>query len=115
MFFCTAAIVAYYSCEIIFKFIIKNDWYNAIWMSKYIVIWVLSFIMALPYRVLMRAEKKQVTQFFIDLLILLVFLSILIAEYSFQQYTLLLVFFGVLGNFVIMLFGCDLAKKRGWV
>lgn len=115
MFFCTTAIVAYYSCEIIFKLIIKNDWYNAIWMSKYIVIWVLSFIMALPYRILMRAEKKQVTQFFIDLLILLIFLSILIAEYSFQQYILLLVFFGVLGNFVIMLFGYNLAKKRGWV
>lgn len=115
MFFCTTAIIAFYSCEIVFKLIIKSDWYNAIWMSKYIVIWVLSFIMALPYRILMRAEKKQVTQFFIDLLILLLFLSILIVDYSFQQYILLLVFFGVLGNFVIMLFGCNLAKKRGWV
>lgn len=115
MFFCTTAIIAFYSCEIVFKLIIKSDWYNAIWMSKYIVIWVLSFIMALPYRILMRAEKKQVTQFFIDLLILLLFSSILIVDYSFQQYILLLVFFGVLGNFVIMLFGCNLAKKRGWV
>lgn len=114
-FFCITAIIAYYGCEVVFKLFIDNNWYNSIWMSKYIVIWVLSFIMALPYRILIRSERKQIIQFFIDLCILLFFMSILIVEYSFQQYILLLTILGVLGNFIIMFFGSSLAKERGWM
>lgn len=115
LFFCITATVAFLSSEFVFKLILKDDWYNAIWMSKYVVVWVLSFIMALPYRVLLRAEKKQIIQFFVDLIILLFYLSILLVEYSFQQYIILLVFFGIVGNFIIMLSASKLVQGKGWL
>lgn len=115
LFFCLTSLIAFFSASFIFGLLLKSDWYNAIWMSKYIVIWVLSFIVALPYRILIRAEKKQYIQFFIDLTVLLVFLSIFLISYSFQNYILLLVLFGVFGNFFIMFFANKLVKERGWL
>lgn len=115
LFFCLTSLIAFFSASFIFGLLLKSDWYNAIWMSKYIVIWVLSFIMALPYRVLIRSEKKQTVQFLIDLIILLTFISIFIIDYSFNQYIVLLTTFGVVGNFIIMLVGYNLSKKRGWM
>lgn len=115
LFFCLTAIISFSSVSFIFGLLLKNDWYNAVWMSKYIVVWVLSFIMALPYRILIKVEKKQYIQFFVDFFILLFFLSILVMDYSFNQYVMLLTTFGVLGNFLIMLIGYGFAKKRGWM
>lgn len=114
LFFIVTSLVAYYSCEIIFRIIIKDDWYHAIWMSKYIVIWALSFIMSLPYRVLLRAERKQKIQFFIDIIVLSLFLSVLIFPISFYTYIYILLFGGVVGNFMIIFATKHILKKRGW-
>lgn len=114
VFFCITASIAFYSTGFIFNLILKSDWHNAVWMSKYIVIWVLSFIMALPYRVLLRAEKKQIFQLPIDLLLLIVFMSIFIFDYSFYTYIYILTIFGTLGNFLIMLAAQSLVRNRGW-
>lgn len=115
LFFLISSIFVYFSSEFFFNLILKDDWYNAVWMSKYIIIWVLSFIMALPYRVLIRVQKKQEIQFLIDFIILSVFLSIFIVDYSFYQYVFLLTLFGILGNFFILLFSNKLLKVRGLV
>lgn len=115
LFFCLTSLIAFSSASFIFSLLLKSNWYDAIWMSKYIVIWVLSFIIALPYRILIKSEKKQTLQFMIDLIILIVFLSIFIVNYSFKQYIILLTTFGVLGNFLIMLIGYGFSKKRGWM
>lgn len=113
-FFCVTAFLAFYSTGFIFNLILKSDWHNAVWMSKYIVIWVLSFIMALPYRVLLRAEKKQIFQLPIDLLLLIVFMSIFIFDYSFYTYIYILTIFGTLGNFLIMFASGKIVRDRGW-
>lgn len=115
IFFVISSVTIYFSAEFFFSLILKSDWYNAIWMSKYIIIWALSFIMALPYRVLIRSEKRQEIQFLTDLCILSIFLSIFFIDYDFQQYILLLTLFGVFGNFIVMLLGGNLARRRGWV
>lgn len=114
VFFCITASIAFYSTGFIFNLILKSDWHNAVWMSKYIVIWVLSFIMALPYRVLLRAEKKQIFQLPIDLLLLIVFMSIFIFDYSFYTYIYILTIFGTLGNFLIMFASGKIVRDRGW-
>lgn len=114
-FFCVTAFLAFYSTGFIFNLILKSDWHNAVWMSKYIVIWVLSFIMALPYRVLLRAEKKQILQLPIDLLLLMIFMSIFIFDYSFNTYIYVLSVFGTLGNFLIMLVTYRILKNKGWI
>ncbi|MCH7312344.1 oligosaccharide flippase family protein [Acinetobacter sp. ANC 4805] len=114
VFFCITASIAFYSTGFVFEFILKSDWYDAVWMSKYIVIWVLSFIMALPYRVLLRAEKKQIFQLPIDLLLLIVFMSIFIFDYSFYTYIYILTIFGTLGNFLIMFASGKIIRDRGW-
>lgn len=115
VFFCITASIAFYSTGFVFEFILKSDWYDAVWMSKYIVIWVLSFIMALPYRVLLRAEKKQILQLPIDLLLLMIFMSIFIFDYSFNTYIYVLSVFGTLGNFLIMLVTYRILKNKGWI
>lgn len=114
VFFCITASIAFYSTGFVFEFILKSDWYDAVWMSKYIVIWVLSFIMSLPYRVLLRAEKRQILQLPIDLVLFLVFMSILLVDYSFYSYIYILTIFGTLGNFLIMLAAQSLVRNRGW-
>lgn len=106
------SITAFLSCEFLFGLLLKNDWYNAIWMSKYIVVWSLSFIFSLPYRVLLRAKRKQVIQFIVDFLILLLFLSILFFNYAFKEYVILLVLSGVVGNIIIIFSTYFLLGKR---
>lgn len=115
LFFCLTSLIAFSSASFIFSLLLKSNWYDAIWLSKYMVIWVLSFIVALPYRILIKSEKKQTLQFMVDLIILIIFLSIFIVNYSFNQYIILLTTFGVLGNFLIMLIGYGFSKKRGWI
>lgn len=115
LFFCLTATFSFFSTSFIFELLLKSDWYDAIWMSKYIVIWVISFIMSLPYRVLLRAEKKQIFQLPIDLGLLLIFMSVFIFDYSFFSYIYILTIFGTLGNFLIMLAASNLVKSRGWV
>lgn len=114
LFFIVTSLVAYYSCESIFRIIIKDDWYDAIWMSKYIVIWVLSFIISLPHRVLLRAERKQKIQFFIDVVVLFLFLSVLVFPISFYTYIYILVLGGMVGNFMIIFSTKQILEKRGW-
>lgn len=114
LFFCLTATFSFFSTSFIFELLLKSDWYDAIWMSKYIVIWVISFIMSLPYRVLLRAEKKQIFQLPIDLGLLLIFMSVFIFDYSFFSYIYILTIFGTLGNFLIMLAASNLIKSRGW-
>ena len=70
--------------------------------------------MALPYRVLLRAEKKQIFQLPIDLLLLIVFMSIFIFDYSFYTYIYILTIFGTLGNFLIMFASGKIVRDRGW-
>lgn len=112
LFLILMSIIAFLSCDFLFGLLVKNDWYNAIWMSKYIVIWSLSFIISLPYRVLLRAKKRQEIQFVIDFLILLLFLTVLIFDYSFKQYMSLLVLSGVVGNVIIVFCTYLLIGKR---
>lgn len=115
LFFCLTATFSFFSTSFIFELLLKSDWYDAIWMSKYIVIWVISFIMSLPYRVLLRAEKKQIFQLPIDLGLLLIFMSVFIFDYSFFSYIYILTIFGTLGNFLIMFASSRLIRNKGWI
>lgn len=115
LFFLLTSGVAFFTTSFIFDLILKDDWYNAVWMSKYIVIWVISFIMSLPYRVLLRAEKKQLYQLPIDFFVLFIFLSVFIFDYSFFSYIYVLATFGTVGNFLIMFAASKLVRSRGWL
>lgn len=115
LFFIFFSILIYFTSEYVFKIFLEDDWYEAIWMSKYILIWVVSFVMALPYRVLLRAEGKQIIQLYVDIFILLVFLSIFIFHFSFHNYIYLIFIFGVIGNFLIMFAANKSVRNRGWV
>lgn len=115
LFFCLTATFSFFSASFIFELLLKSDWYDAIWMSKYIVIWVISFIMSLPYRVLLRAEKKQIFQLPIDLGLLLIFMTVFIFDYSFYSYIYILTIFGTLGNFLIMFASIRLIRNKGWL
>jgi O-antigen/teichoic acid export membrane protein len=71
------ALVAYYMSPVIFNIILDEQWHKAIQLSKFVSLLCVTFLYALPYRVMFRVFKTQKKQLRIESFIAIILLLLM--------------------------------------